>query len=42
MSDVTSNNGIELVKIESGSFLMGSDFDVVAGIMQQLMIVDLS
>jgi len=42
MSNLTSEHGIELIKIEPGSFLMGSDFDVVAGIMQKLMIVDLS
>ena len=42
MSNLTNNHGIELIKIEPGSFLMGSDFDVVAGILQKLMLVDLS
>ncbi|MBN2706854.1 MAG: formylglycine-generating enzyme family protein [Deltaproteobacteria bacterium] len=40
MTDLVSDFGIELVKIEPGSFMMGSDFDTLATIMQKIMMAD--
>ena len=37
MINLTSEHGIELIKIKPGSFLMGSDFDALATLMQRIM-----
>lgn len=40
MTSLVGDYGIELIKVNPGSFLMGSDFDVVATITQKVMLAD--